>query len=240
MVSQQWRDRLIEAIRHQGMPNSYVERLVGELSDHADSILSEDQSMDAEQLDARLGTPEQLAETAKREFEQRTFAGRHPIVMFLAGPVVVVFGMLIATCLTVALGYWLIDWSIGGSLTANDMKDLPPSSYEMGIVQACNVVVRFIPFVISAWIFAASARRSGHRTWGFISCGIVAAVAIAFCATVNPQTALSKATWQMGFSWLIGVDQMLQAAVPLALAAWMLRRSKWQINSPKLSMRCNE
>ena len=100
MASQPWRKRIIEELHRQALPSDYVDRLVAELSDHAADISLEDPSMEAQvDIEARLGTPSQLAAVARHEFQRRTFAGRHPVVTFLAGPLVAVITTFAATLL---------------------------------------------------------------------------------------------------------------------------------------------
>ncbi len=226
MASPQWRSRLVEAMRRQGLPTAYVNRLVDELCDHAENILMENSGMDAEQIAMdRLGSPEQLAEVARCEFQRRTFAGRHPIVTFVAGPAFVMLGTFVVSVMLVVASCWLIDTVTGGRLSANDATNDPPSALETGVMQMLNVVVRFVPFAASAWLYVRLGKRSGRRGWGVVACGLVAVVAVCFVSTVNPQTVESKATWCLGIGWKFGFDQVLQSLVPLAFGAGML----WKI-----------
>jgi hypothetical protein len=227
MANQHWRSRLVTALRRQGLPRAYVDRLVEELSDHTTDLFLEDQSMDAQQeVEARLGSPEQLAAVAKAEFQKRTFAGRHPAVTFLAGPIIAVTGTFAASIMLLFAVTWLIDLATGGSLTANDEANLPPSTFETGLMQFFNGVVRFAPFALSAWFFARLGRRSGRAVWSIIACGIVAVIAILFWSVMTQRPG-DKGMWMMGIGWRgwkIGIDQILQAAVPLAFGVWALRQ----------------
>lgn len=223
MVNPQWRDRLQQELRRQGLPSDYISRLVEELSDHAADIYMEKSSMDAEQsATARLGSPERLASLAKSESQRRTFPGRHPLLTFVAGPIFTIIGALMVVCL-VAVGFcWLIDLVTVGILSANDELLIPPSSLEMGIMQFFNTSVRFVPFLFSAWLFMRIGRRAELRTWSIAASGIVALVAIFFSSVLTPATAQAKAMWMIGFGWRFGLDQILQAAVPVAFVAWMI------------------
>jgi hypothetical protein len=238
MASPQWRDRLTQLLYRHRLPMAYVDRFVEELTEHAIDLFVETNSMDAERnLEARLGDPEQLAAVAKNEYHRRTFAGRHPIVTFVAGPIVSLVGTFLATALLVVATYWLIDLALGlamgDSLTANDDNELPPTRLEMGLLQVFNFTIRFVPFVLSAWFFVRLGRRSGLRAWSLTACGIVTLAAIFFTSTVNPATDTSQATWVIGFGSNIGIDQIVQAAVPLALGAWMLWLSQTLRNQLK-------
>jgi hypothetical protein len=237
MANRQWRDRLRQELDRQGLPSEYVSRLVEELCDHATDILKENSSMDAEQMEVeckdreqvagdRLGSIEQLASFARSEFRCRTFAGRHPLVTFLVGPIVAILGTLAVICLTAFGGGWLIDWATGGSLFADEELGLPLSPLQMDIVQALSLMARFVPFALSAWLFVRLGHRAGRRWWSVAACGIVALVAILFTSVVNPATDHSRTTWMIGlrWNWKIGLDQMLQAVAPLALCVW----ASWQ------------
>src|SRR5580658_6698848 len=83
MASRQWRDQVIQELHRQGLPSAYVDRLVDELSDHATDLFMEDRDMDVQHgdaissIEARMGSPKQLASVAKAEFRRRTFAGHN-------------------------------------------------------------------------------------------------------------------------------------------------------------------
>lgn len=222
MASQQWRKRLIEALHRQGLPRAYMDRLVEELSDHSIDLFKENLGMDAEQtVDARLGTPEQLAVVAKAEFRRRTFAGRHPALTFLAGPLVAVIGTMTAGVLLLIASLLLVE-ALGGSLNE---RNTPAFAFELGVVQVLNCVIRFVPFALSAWFFVRLGRRSGVRAWTMVACGIVAVAAVCFSAVVNPGTAKGEGSWMIGVGWKMGLDQILQAAVPLGLGVWLFWQS---------------
>lgn len=225
MATPQWRDQVRQELRRQGLPSDYISRLVEELSDHATDISLENSSMDAEQnVVSRLGSPGQLASFAKAEFQRRTFAGRHPLVTFVAGPVLTMMATLIVICLVSFGACCLIDAALGGILSANDDLELPPSSLEMGIMQCFNTSVRFLPFLFSTWLFVRLGRRAELRTWSIAACGVIALVAFLFTSILTPATAQTRATWMIGFGWKPGLDQTLQAAVPVTFVAWMI----WQ------------
>jgi hypothetical protein len=227
MASPQWRDRLRQELRRQGLPSDYISRLVEELFDHAADISMETPSMDAEQsAAARMGNTEQLACFARSEFQRRTFAGRHPLLVFVAGPIFAVAASLILVFLVAVGGSWLIDsgwWlfdkATGGRLSAN--HDLV-SALEMGVMQLFITSVRFVPFLMSAWVFVRLGRRTELRVWSIAACGVVALAAIFFSSVFTPATAQTKAMWMMSFGWKFGLDRILQAAVPIAFVAWML------------------
>jgi hypothetical protein len=235
MASPQWRDRFRNELLRQRLPRDYISRLLEELSDHAADLSKEISSMDVEKrspptetqrVDDRLGNPEHLASLARSEYQRRTFAGRHPLITFIAGPVFAVVGTFLAVCLVACGIVWGIDLAAGGVLSANDKLDLPPTPFEMTIVQGFSLVIRFFPFVVSAWLFARLGRRTGLRAWSVAACGVIALVAVCFVSVCTPATAQAKAMWMIGFGLKFGLDQIVQAAVPFALGAWLIWRHR--------------
>ncbi|MDZ4688441.1 MAG: hypothetical protein SH850_25485 [Planctomycetaceae bacterium] len=221
-----WHERLQEALLRQRLPRAEVERLAEELFGHAADLIAEGQSMDAPQpdLDARLGTPAALATTARQQFQQRTFAGRHPLLIFLGGPFVALVGSFLALAMLVtgvALGF---DFVSGGALEAIDADGAPPAAWEIAVIHSLNTIVRFVPFAVSAWCFVWLGRRSGHATLSVVSCGIITVVALFFSAVVST-TADGHGTWILGLATKVGLDQFLQAIMPIALGAGMLWKS---------------
>jgi hypothetical protein len=215
------------------LPGDYVERLVEELSDHAADLLQENPAMDAERdLEMRLGTPEQLASTAAAEFRRRSFAGRHPILTFIGGPFVAILATLVAIVATMffvgEVSAALVDLATDGGLEANEAARQPPSDLEMGLMRGLSGVVRFVPFILSGWLFARLAGRSGLRLWGAAACGIVAVGAFCFWSAVGESQHNGMGYWMLGFGWRPGIDQFVQAVVPAALAAWLA----WQALRP--------
>ena len=88
MARPQWRDRLREELRKRNLPPAYAARLIEELADHVTDLEQENPSMDAQMLvEEKLGSPESLAEAAAAALAGRTFAGRHPVLMFLVVPI---------------------------------------------------------------------------------------------------------------------------------------------------------
>jgi hypothetical protein len=225
MVSQHWRSQLVEALNRQSLPSAYVDRLVEELSDHASDLFMENPSMEAQQnVATRLGTPEQLAAVAKAEFQRRTFAGRHPVVTFVAGPIVAVIGTFVANALLVIAALLLVEEAMGGSFLKHE-RNTSAFAFDVGVLQVLNCCIRFVPFALPAWFFVRLGRRSELRAWTMTACGIVAVAALFLSAVVNPGTAKGEGTWIIDPTWRIGFDQIVQAAVPLAFGMWMLWRS---------------
>src|SRR6266404_5302566 len=179
MDSRPWPEELEGKLRRQGLPSEYIDRLIEELADHAIDSQTENPSMEAQQMRAQLGTPEQLARTAHDEFRRRTFASRHPVLTFIVGPLL--FSPLLFVLCPLLL--FLIAFVVGSALdcVASDALSRVPESTQVQIdkwiVQCFNLYARFLPFVLAAWLFCRLGRRSMMPRWSLMACCIVALVA---------------------------------------------------------------
>lgn len=230
MNGPQWRDRLVAELHRQGLPSAYVDRLVEELTDHTHDLFREDSRMDADMnLECRLGSPEQLASVAKVEFQRRTFAGRYPLFTFIIGPIIALPGTLLGTCALLWGLVYLADLLTGGWLIASAEKGLRPSVLEITIVHISNVVIRVVPFLWAVALFIRLGRRSGRQAWSLVACAIIAVTALFFQSTFYESDSIpvkgeNHGIWTVGFRFEIASEQILQAALSLSLAAWMLRQ----------------
>src|SRR5262245_46923954 len=98
MASLPSQDELRSELRRQGLPHSYVERLLAELDDHYEDLVEErstsmgaarklqSESISQENLQERLGEPAQLALFAAEQYHARSFWGRHPVLTYLLAP----------------------------------------------------------------------------------------------------------------------------------------------------------
>ena len=222
---QGWRNQLVEELRRQGLPGSHVDRLVEEFTDHATDVLSENQSMDAEQtLESRLGTPEQLA---KDEFNRTTFAGRHPILTFVVGPIAAVFVALLIPILPVILAGEVClsfhAWNNVHHSAAATMKE-QPSTVKDGFLQGVGLFVRFVPFMLATWFFVSMGWRAAQQKWSVLACCLISFLAIFFVCLTN----LECVGWRngieerrlimfgLGYSWDFDFTQTIQAVVSLS------------------------
>lgn len=225
MANPHWLKRLQQELRRQRLPSDYISRLVEELSDHAADLMTEKTSMDAAHgVEARLGSPEQLASLAGHEFRRRTFAGRHPVLTFMVGPVAAIVATLVSICLVGFVLSLAIDALLGVFVSSTEVADFPSSALEMGIVRVYNALVRFLPFAISAWLFVRLGERAGLRVWSISAACVVALMAACFSSVVTPASLNEPPKWIIGVGLNLGLDQFVQAAVPLLLAGWLIRR----------------
>lgn len=226
MEPQRWREQLENALHRQRLPRAEVERLVEELVDHAADLVAESRSMDALQsdLDARLGTADDVAQTAKQQFQQRTFAGRHPALTFLLGPFVCMIGSFLAVWLVTAVVVLVADSVSGGVVSATDAPNTSPAAWEMILVQTISIVFTFVPLAVSTWFLIRLGQRTGRTGWSTVSWAILVVWALFFSSVVG-HSPDGIGMWTIGFATNIGLAQLLQAAVPLTLGVWVLWRS---------------
>jgi hypothetical protein len=93
-----------------GLPRDYVERVTGELADHADDVAAETgaaaptaATLATPPPMGRLGDPLRLADAISRAFQRRTFLGRHPWLTFVALPAAAMIAAWFATGMSMVL-----------------------------------------------------------------------------------------------------------------------------------------
>jgi hypothetical protein len=235
MDSQPWRERLVKHLREQRLPPAYIDRLVEELAEHVFDSQLEETSMEAQQALDRLGTTEQLAAVAGHEYRRRSFAGRHPWLTFVCGPIAIV-PMLFVTLILgfMAVGWlligaeWLLAAVIGLKLGTSDMAHLPLSDAdaknEWWCILGFDLYVRFVPFVLAAWVFCRLARRTELRTWGYAACAIVGIIAGFIVTRSVPSVGDKPGLWMIGLGFQPELRQLMQLTVPLAVGCGLLMR----------------
>lgn len=77
-----WLDRVRKRLAEHGLPPTYIQRCVTELTDHLDDLKDETTGTEAD-VCSRLGEPEQVAGAAIVAYRRRHFLGRHPVAAFL-------------------------------------------------------------------------------------------------------------------------------------------------------------
>jgi len=226
MDSQPWRERLVQQLRQQQLPPGYIDRLVEELADHAIDLQQENASMDAQQSLQLLGSAADLAAVAGREFRQRTFAGRHRWLTFVAGPFAIA-PLVLVLLITGVMGVgWVLgsfaEWLYGPDQIAQLPLSAAEARFEWWFMAAFDWYVRFAPFIIAAWLFSRWARRSELHRWGLAAFVIIALIA-GFLSTLSvPSHGENPGLWMIGLTFHPTLRQLVQFAVPLALGCWLL------------------
>ena len=152
----------------------------------------------------RLGSPEAIALAAGREYRRGGFVRRHPALVFLLLPVVVLPVLWFA--------------SLWGMVFGSDLVGLQ-------IFQASRAAI-VLPAVVAAGLFYALSRRAmTHWRWPMFACGLLGILAgcawIDFSLLPDGQHSLMFA---FGISGRTLGLQSLQLAAPLGLCAVLLWR----------------
>jgi uncharacterized membrane protein len=212
MSKSNWLNDVAQALRRQRLPRSYIRRFTEELADHFDDFYhthsQEKIGMDAETCTARLGVPEEIARRAAHELRRRTYAGRHPVVTFVAAPLPTAVLLLIGLCIPLAIILTVVP------------DDYAPGHFPVwaaAVVQTVVWAMQFLPFVAGALLFCHLARRAvcGPR-WSFFACALLALLAGSFMVSLSlPTSGPESGTLMMGFKLPPGPLQWVQALAPL-------------------------
>jgi hypothetical protein len=220
MVKPQWHDRLRDELWKRGLPPGYSARLIQELKDHLTDMNKENLSMEAQMsAEEKLGSPELLALAAQKAFAGRTFAGRHPILTFVIGPIPIVAATSYAIVALCAMCESLVT-------PLEPVKSGPPTVFEWIVTYGCLSVSRFLPFVLTAWLFTRLGCRARRPAWGLAACGLVACFAFIWQFGIFPPTAQHNlgVFFRPEFGLWRWQDRVIQAIVPLALGVWTWRQ----------------
>ncbi len=222
-----WRDALREELSRRKIPVVWQRRLMEELDDHLSDLKEEHMSaVDLDSVVERLGEPGQIAASAAAEYRKLGFLARRPVITFFLAPIIVTPLWLIAFIAVTMLTMLPIGWALDSAESVQNSE--AGIAATNALAEAAVNLWRFVPFALAAWWFARLANRYG-RGWRCIlaSCGIVAIYAALFGVSVQAKTASEPGSLMMGLhlppqTFL----PYLQAAIPLAIAAWFLWRSR--------------
>jgi hypothetical protein len=206
------------------LPAAYAARLVDELSDHFTDFLEDQMSTDALQSRSvvdRLGSPQEIARHAAHEYTQRSFTGRHPVLMFIALPVLVV-----------AVGYLASLFGVVGAGRVIKALDPGMSSDRMsptgvGVMRLLCIGALLVPATLTAALFAwLAARASVKRHWPIITGAILGVLAglSQMDMYVSPVSGKSSLTMGLGFATNTAFIQLAKLVVPLAIGMLIFSR----------------
>jgi hypothetical protein len=168
---------LREELLLRGLPLDYVERVIAEFADHADDLAEEAAATGPAAPSAtvlpssaaRLGDPRRLADQITRQFQRRTFLGRHPWWTFLVLPTgALVASWIITLVCIVGLAELSDSWVDGVEVTR-----LAASGIIHGMTCAA-------PLLICAWA-VRKARQTGRLgPWPWLATLIVIGMGVVF------------------------------------------------------------
>jgi hypothetical protein len=170
-----------------------------------------------------MGSPQQVAQAAASEHRHGTFCGRHPVLSFVAMPVIVLPLLWVAALLAAISAVNLAQWSFGSG--DRPLSGPLPAWQDLGARILFQCIVQ-IPIVASAAWFCHLAKRAALPTkWTLITCGLLALVSSLACVDLVVPTAHSQGhfTFGLGLSKYPKPLQIGQFALPLligGLALW--------------------
>jgi hypothetical protein len=144
MENQQLREQLAAELKRQRLPAGYIERLLAEWDDHLADLEDErnidmpkartpesnsekSQTEEIYDFQQRMGDPAQLAVFAAKQYRNRSFLGRHPMLTFLVLPLpLIVLGVTAVMVAMYPIGtaldyYWPVSnyhhpWLLGPAI----------------------------------------------------------------------------------------------------------------------------
>ncbi|HVU87925.1 MAG TPA: hypothetical protein VHD36_11435 [Pirellulales bacterium] len=224
MSERAWLDELRAQLARTKLPAAYAARLFEELSDHVTDFMEDQMSTDAlpsRGLMDRLGAPLDVVECAQREFRRRSFSGRHPILIFVVLPLVVL-----------QLGYAASLFSVVG--TGGILKKLDPAMSSELLSPGGTALIELLcgglmlaSATLTAALFAWLAARAGvNRRWPIITGAIMGLLAglTQMSVYISPNPGQSRLSLGLGFGTSMALFQVARFAVPLAIGLWIFAR----------------
>jgi hypothetical protein len=229
MANPSWLDDVRKRLFRQGLPPSYVQRFMDELSDHVADLKEENMEGDAV---SRLGEPEQVADNAVAAYRRRSFLGRHPTAAFLVFGLSPVVSFIVLSVLAAGL-FELCCVRLWGTNLAGLRHFGPWAVPAMPYVMSLLTVV--IPCILASILYCRLAWWLGiGKKWMLLSCAMLAVLgSMSYCfVNLSPLPGHHALLWGGGIPITIGQlasvfcrpRQLLQFLVPLAIGWWFLRR----------------
>jgi len=249
MSARQWLEQIERELIRRRLPRHEVVRLVAELSDHLDDVLSwenragvgpaaggrgglsppvlmeEPMSMSAHVVES-LGSPAEIAESAVREFRRRNLLNRSRLAAF-ATFVLAPVPLVIASWAIVLSLLMLIGSLIPDEVIASE-KPRTVTAVEVIGVNAFVLAVVITPPIVVAAFYGRLARRTAHGwRWGIAACVLVgiASGLTNYNCTFSEEPQKSQIMCGVNVGMRIGFAQIAQFAIPLACGLIVLRRS---------------
>jgi uncharacterized membrane protein YhaH (DUF805 family) len=229
--AQQWLEQVQRELRRQKLPPLYVERFLSELSDHIFDSVEDPMSTDARDLHKlahRLGAPREIAATAAHEFRKAHFCRRHPVLMFVALPLVSL-PLIWVTIVFVIVGIGKAIYAASGA-ASGAVSSGPPESI-MSSLPFVMLALIAVPVAVCAIAFCRlAARASVSWKWMLAACCILALVGSMAFADIGVPTGGPMRGKNGQLMLGLGVtkhprpSQLFQFAVPLAIGGWALYR----------------
>ncbi len=245
MDALRWLEELRHELARRKLPRRYVKRLVVELSDHITDFTEDSMSTDAQDLHNpnlqsivnRLGRPSQVAETAVAEYRRQRFSARHPLMAFVALPI------LLLPLLWIAFGTGVYGLLVAGDGLGIEPPDGPLSRWVeiVGLFVVYGMVN--VPIVLSAvFVCRLASKAALGWKWPMLGCLLLAAVATAVypymrmrtadspgllvfcCPYVHPSPADVQGAMKVHVPRSAHLALVFQFAIPLIIGTWSAKR----------------
>jgi hypothetical protein len=234
MANKPWLDDVRQRLARQSLPPGYVERFMEELADHFHDLTEENMEADAI---SRLGEPEQVAEAAVTAYRRRGVFGRHPTAAFLVFAISPVMSLVVLSGL-MTVGLWIIA-ALAERFGLLDGEGSGYATQPASITLAAtaflfSLLLVVIPAVLASFLYCKLAKRvEMGRKWVFVSCAVLAVTAMLPCWDVRAKLISATGNYAVcigvwipglcGWSFPVGMMQLVQLLVPLAIGLWFLR-----------------
>ncbi len=223
-----WLEELRRHLARRKLPAAYAARLMDELSDHVTDFMEDQMSTDALEsrgLVERLGSPQEIARQAAREFTRHRFSGRHPVLMFAVLPVFVLVAGYVASLFGV-MGLGRVMKLVSPAMSSDSFSPVAAGAMRL----ACMAAL-LLPAVATAALFAWLAARAGlQRKWPIVT-GVIVGVLAGLSQMdiyVSPQSGKSSLSLGLGFGTATAFFQLAKFAVPMMFALWIFARQARQ------------
>jgi hypothetical protein len=132
-----------------------------------------------------MGAPGDIADSAAKEYRSVRFAGRHPILAFVALPIVVLPLLWVGAIMAFVLIAKLAGFGEGGELTIDNF----PAWLSRSLAVLIFGMV-LVPIGLAAWFFCRLARKAQiGRKWPLIACLLLGVIGgMAFFDAALPGT----------------------------------------------------
>jgi hypothetical protein len=222
------------ALLRQGLPAAAVVRLLDELADHFEDLQLEQEEggsmATVEQIEARLGHADTLADLAVAEHRRGHFVARHPIWCCIVAPFPLVVACVVV-CMLVIVGFgYAADLVLGETFGLKGVSgdDWPPAA--VAVAQGVTCFLRFAPAIMATLLLRWKVRQAGLSwRWSWVGCGLIALVSAIFMVQLQLPQASSPGTLTIGLGFPVHSQSLLHALPPIGIAVglwcWSRRSS---------------
>ncbi|QDT71715.1 hypothetical protein I41_08750 [Lacipirellula limnantheis] len=221
MSVQRWLEEVRTGCRRRRLPSAYVERLVGELSDHLTDLMEDTMSMEAfERPSTLLGSASEIVAAASSEYRRRRFSGRHPWLAFVIAPT-----LSLPILWAGSLSLLIFGAKALGFASESPTATAETSHWATQMLPFAVFGTLILPIVVAAVAFCLLAVKTAvSRRWMLACCLILAIVGGAANSSVSLPSPGTKGSVAFGFGVSLppSPQQIAQFLLPLLIGCWML------------------